>query len=567
MPGIAPLPPLTRPGAQAARMPDAATIRARLARLDVHYGARRAASEKVSAQSELNHMRRALARGKRTVDVTYAVRSPFAFVQVRFDARAGEFQYVVHEPRLSDPEKATLADVRAKLESVIDREELPVAELGRFGDAPALQSHLLRKFEDVQRLYDITIPKDRKRVLYYYLQRDLVGLGKSDAVLRDPFIEDVSCNGPRVPLFVFHRVFGSTRTNVEYSDERELNRYILKLAQICGKHVSIYQPILDATLSDGSRVNLTLGTEVTRKGSTFTIRKFTQDPISPVDLIRLGSGSAHEFAYFWHLIENKRSILISGGTASGKTTLLNALAMFVRQEDKVVSIEDTPEVHLAHENWIQSVSRAGYGIGGGPDGKKAGSVTLFDLLVAALRQRPEYVLVGEVRGKEAFSLFQAISTGHAAMATVHAGTIEELLHRIENEPMNIPRPLVESLDVVAFPGQVLARGQRARRIRAVTEILEVEKSTGNLLTNEAFRWDPQSDAVRYMGRSFALERIGKSSGRGLDQVKAEVQRKEEVLDVLAKLGRTHYQEVTRTINDYYVEPEMVLARLRRDAGR
>ena len=184
-----------------------------------------------------------------------------------------------------------------------------------------------------------------------------MGLGRTDSVLRDPFLEDISCLGPRVPLYVFHRVFGSLKTNLKYDSEIELNRYIFRLAQIAGKHISIYQPILDATLQDGSRINLTLGTEVTRKGSTFSVRKFAQDPVSPIDLLKFGSVSAFELAYFWTLVEHHRSLLISGGTAAGKTTFLNAICMFIRPEDKIVSIEDTPEIQIDHQNWIQSVAR------------------------------------------------------------------------------------------------------------------------------------------------------------------------------------------------------------------
>jgi flagellar protein FlaI len=401
----------------------------------------------------------------------------------------------------------------------------------------------------------------------YYLQREFVGLGRSDSLLRDPFLEDISCLGPNIPLYVFHRVFGSLRTNVMYDGELELNKYIFRLAQISGKHISIYQPILDATLRDGSRMNLTLGTEVTRKGSTFSIRKFSQDPVSPIDLLRFGSVSAFEMAYFWTLVENHRSLLISGGTASGKTTLLNAICMFIRPEDKLVSIEDTPEIHVDHQNWIQSVARGGYGMASGISGasgvsgvsgsggpKPLGSVTLFDLLVAALRQRPEYVIVGEVRGTESFTLFQAISVGHASMSTIHAGSIGELLHRIENEPMNIPRVLFQALDTVAFPTQLVINHNRVRRVQGVTEILEVDPTTNELLTNDVFRWEPKEDTFTYLGRSFVLEKIGKSTGKNVEFYEVEMRRKAAYLTLMNKLNMTYYKDVSRAIAEYYYEP-------------
>jgi archaeal flagellar protein FlaI len=315
---------------------------------------------------------------------------------------------------------------------------------------------------------------------------------------------------------------------------------------------------------DGSRINLTLGTEVTRKGSTFSIRKFSHDPVSPVDLLRFGSVSAYELAYFWTLVEHHRSLLISGGTAAGKTTFLNAVSMFVRPEDKIVSIEDTPEIQIDHDNWIQSVARSGYGMSAGSGGasgvsgisggasKPLGSVNLFDLLVAALRQRPEYVIVGEVRGAEAFTLFQAISVGHASMSTIHAGSIPELLHRVENEPMNIPRVLFQALDAVAFPAQVVVNNNRVRRM---------------MLTNDIFRWEPASDSFQFLGRSFVLEHIGERIGRSLESLNEEMRQKERYLQLMDKLAMTYYKDASRAIANYYVDPTAALKGLEERAAR
>jgi flagellar protein FlaI len=360
---------------------------------------------------------------------------------------------------------------------------------------------------------------------------------------------------------------------VAYEGEIELNKYIFRLAQIAGKHISIYQPILDATMQDGSRINLTLGTEVTRKGSTFSIRKFSHDPVSPIDLLKFGSVSPFELAYFWTLVENHRSLLISGGTAAGKTTFLNAICMFVRPEDKIVSIEDTPEIQIDHQNWIQSVARTGYGMASGISGasgvsgisgsshRSSGTVTLFDLLVAALRQRPEYVIVGEVRGSESFTLFQAISVGHASMSTIHAGSIAELIHRVENEPMNIPRVLFQALDAVAFPAQVVVRDSRVRRIMSVTEILEVDSVTNELLTNDVFHWEPSSDSFKYLGRSFVLENIAARTGKDIDALTAEMGRKEHYLKLMDQLNMTYYRDISRALAAYYVDPVDAVAQL------
>jgi flagellar protein FlaI len=297
--------------------------------------------------------------------------------------------------------------------------------------------------------------------------------------------------------------------------------------------------------------------------------------------MRFGSFSPLALAYFWTLIDYKKSILMSGGTASGKTTLLNALCMFVRPEDKIVSIEDTPEIHIDHTNWIQSVARTGYGasgvsgIGGASGisgvsgisgGSKPGSITLVDLLVAALRQRPEYVIVGEVRGREAFTLFQAIAVGHASMATVHAGSIGELIHRVENEPMNVPRVLFQSLDAVAFQGQVVVDGRRARRVKAITEILDVERDTHNLLTNEVFTWNPRTDTFDFQGRSFILEEIAKESGKEVEDVVREVKRRETYIRLMDKRNKTYYKDVSRAINTYYVDPVLAVRKLEEETA-
>jgi len=558
---------------------DRATLLRESVQLEGRYLKRMSTPEKVLIQAELGYMRRQLLADRKRVNVTYPVNPPFAFVHLFFNRGAAEFQYEILEPTLTAAEREQIPTIRSKMESIMSQEELPVSDGTSLDTSPALREYLKKRFLTVLDLYLIDVPERRQPVLLYFLQRDFVGLGRTDALLRDPFLEDISCLGPGIPMYVFHRVFGSLRTNIAYDAELDLNKYIFRLAQISGKHISIHQPILDATLQDGSRINLTLGTEVTRKGSTFSIRKFSADPVSPIDLLRFGSVSPFELAYFWTLIENHRSLLISGGTAAGKTTFLNAICMFIRPEDKIVSIEDTPEIQIDHQNWIQSVSRTGYGAGvsgigaSGVSGlshqgqKTAGSVTLFDLLVTALRQRPEYVIVGEVRGAESFTLFQAISVGHASMSTIHAGSIAELLHRVENEPMNIPRVLFQALDAVAFPTQVVVNNNRVRRVTGVTEILEIDAKTNELLTNDVFRWEPANDAFVYLGRSFVLEHIGELTGRSIESLALELRRKEQYLRLMDRSNQTYFKDVSRAIAAYYIDPVEAIRSLELRVGR
>jgi len=237
--------------------------------------------------------------------------------------------------------------------------------------------------------------------------RDFVYLGRIEYLMRDHMIEDVSCDGPKIPIYVWHRQYESMPTNIAYESVDELDKFVVRLSYLARRHVSVAQPIVDGTLPDGSRLNATFGSEVTKGGSSFTIRKFTADPLTIIDLITFNTISPEIGAYLWFLVENRASVLISGGVASGKTTFLNSIAMFIRPELKLVTIEDTAELNIPHENIIQSLTRTGFGAAG-----EASEISLFDLLKNALRQRPDYIIVGEIRGTEAYTLFQAVATGH-----------------------------------------------------------------------------------------------------------------------------------------------------------
>ncbi|MGA2665478.1 MAG: type II/IV secretion system ATPase subunit, partial [Nitrososphaerales archaeon] len=424
-------------------------------------------------------------------------------------------------------------------------------------------------FRDIVKIYNIKISDLEYRRILYYIERDFVGLGRIDTLIRDRLIEDISCNGPNAPVYVYHRFFESIRTNVVF-EEVELNSFILRLAQLSGRHISILQPIRDAALPDGSRINMTLGKEVTKKGSTFTIRKFRSEPISPIEIMMLRTADARIFAFLWILIEYGRSLLISGGTAAGKTTLLNSISMLIKPENKIVSVEDTPEINLAHTNWIQAVTRVGFGESTGGTsgisgisgvsvgGKAAGDISLYDLLIAALRQRPDFIIVGEVRGEEAYTLFQAISVGHATMGTIHAASMPELLARAESQPMNVPRVLIANLDIVIFLAAVRKGEEKVRRIREVVEILGVNPASKELVTNVVFRWDPIKDSYEFNGRSFQIEKISKSSGIPIEKLDEELENRINLLERMKNEGITNYRAVTDLIRQYYLDRNSLL---------
>ena len=237
--------------------------------------------------------------------------------------------------------------------------------------------------------YGISLSDTAQFKLQYFLIRNFLGWGRLDPLMKDRWLEDISCDGNMIPIFLYHRKYRNIKTNIMFEEE-VLNSLAITLAQRSGKHISTGSPMLDATLPDGSRLQVTLGTEVTTRGTSFTIRKFREEPFSPVELIDNGSFSADELVYFWLAIENNKSLLFIGGTASGKTTSLNAVSLFIPPMAKVVSIEDTREITLYHENWIASVTRESVAEG-------SNLIDMFDLLRSAMRQRPEYILVGEVR--------------------------------------------------------------------------------------------------------------------------------------------------------------------------
>lgn len=483
--------------------------------------------------------------------VVYEIKDPFQFACI--SKNSPTIEYVPLEPPLNDKLNKCLLIVNKALENLINTDLIlnVLKEKEKFVE---------ESLDFISDLYDLKLSELERELLLYYLRRDYLGYGKIDVLMNDRFIEDISCNGPNSNIYVYHRFFESIPTKISFG-EVELNSFILRLAQISGRHISILQPIRDAALPDGSRINMTLGREVTKKGSTFTIRKFRSDPISPAELISLGTSNAEIFAFFWLLVEYKKSLLISGGTATGKTTLLNAVCSFIKPESKIVSIEDTPELNLQHPNWIQAVTRVGFGESSSSSGisgvsgismrRSPGDIDLYTLLVAALRQRPEYIIVGEVRGEEAYTLFQAISVGHSALGTVHASSMPELIARLESPPMNVPRMLISNLDLVVFPSLVKDKnGNKKRRVKNVVEVLGVDPETKEVITNTIFKWNPEKEEFEFTGRSFLLEEISNDTGISLSALNKEWNRRREFLESLVEKKVMRYREFVEVVRSY-----------------
>ena len=483
----------------------------------------------------------AVPEDEREVD-RYWVNAPYAYVVIIYDEVESEHRYYAVEPELD-------AFERELLDRVVDDIRDPL--LYREGSGKTDEETLRTELETLLEGYGVEAGMDTFHALAYYLYRDFRGYGKVDPLLNDRHIEDVSCDGYDLPIFVYHDEYTDIETNVSFGQEA-LDSYVIRLAQQSGRHVSVGDPIVETTLPDGSRAELALGEEVTPRGSAFTIRQYAEDPFTPVDLVEYGTFSVEQMAYFWLCIEHNKSLIFAGGTASGKTTSMNAVSMFVPPRAKVLTIEDTRELSLYHDNWLSAVTR---------ERRYEGTdIDMYDLLRSALRHRPEYIVVGEVRGEEAITLFQAMNTGHTTFSTMHADSIETVINRLENEPINVPRAMVQSLDMLSVQTLTRSDDERVRRAKTIGEIGGIDQRTGELDYSSAFEWVPDSDTFRRNDSSL-LEEIADERGWSRSELLREVRRRERFLELLSALGIDDYRTFTALVNEYYAGPDRVMEKL------
>ncbi|KAA0004169.1 MAG: secretion system protein E [Thermoplasmata archaeon] len=480
----------------------------------------------------------------------HPIKKPFSYVRITYDNLKHEYQYEVLEPTLSIEEKKIFEFLKETLIKTMDM------ELTEFSDEEA-RDYLRKNVERAIKDYSISLSDISKEKIMYYIIRDFLGYGRIDVLMYDPMIEDISCDAPRVPIYIYHRNYESLKTNISFSSEEELDSFVIQLAQKCGRHISIARPLMDATMPDGSRIQACLSREVSAMGSNFTIRRFREEPLTPSHLVEFNTISAEIAAYFWLAIENGASAVLAGGTASGKTTSLNALCLFIPPQMKIVSIEDTREINLPHPNWIASITREGTAESG--EGSKVG---MFDLLKAALRQRPEYILVGEIRGQEAVVLFQAMATGHTVYSTMHADSIFSVVHRLEGDPINIPRIQLQALNIVAIQAMIRIGRKRVRRIKKVVEIVGIDPTTDDILTNEVFSWNPRKDSFDYYGKGHVLDTVAEQRNWTDKELNEEFNRRRDVIKWMVDRGIKNYIEVGEVIAAYYKDPDSVMKRVR-----
>ncbi len=486
-----------------------------------------------------------------------ALLAPSPRIRGRAEVRPGdgtqEPSYRIVEPPLSLEESQWLKGLRRRLfETHLPRPE----------DAAEAVARLTERFEALARADPRLADPGRRARFTYYLTRDLVGFGPIDVPMRDPDIEDVSCDGVGIPLYVHHRRWGSLPTNLTFDRAEDLDPFVGNLARRAGRHLSVAEPLVEGTLPGGARLEASLGTQITTRGSTFTIRRFRERALSPVDLVRSGTVDAATMAYLWLAVEAGRSFVVLGGTASGKTTTLNALLHFVPAERKVISIEDTRELHLPQENWVPLVTRGAPARAEDLGRPESGVIDMYDLLSTALRQRPQYLVVGEVRGREAYTVFQAMATGRTCCATFHAESLRAMVHRMENPPISLPRSLFAALPLVLVQAQVRVDEAPARRLRSVIEIDGLDPESEEVVASTVYRWEPDGDRFETSGQSRILEQLATERGIGAPAVERELARRRELLERWAASVERDPATPDRLVRDlaaYARDPDGTLA--------
>ncbi|MCO5382084.1 MAG: type II/IV secretion system ATPase subunit [Methanosarcina barkeri] len=477
----------------------------------------------------------------------YWLQEPYTFVSILEDRRTRHYRLV--EPSLTKFEKELLERIYEDFQDILI--------LGSTTSNFEKDTFLVDKALFLLESYKAGISASALQKIIYYLRRNLLGYEKINSLLYDPYIEDISCDGAEVPLYIYHTRYLNIESNISFKDE-ELDSLVIKMCQLNNKHVSVSQPIVDARLQDGSRLQAILGREITPRGSSFTIRKFRKDPMTPIDLLGYETCDLDMLVYLWLIIENGHNILFAGGTASGKTSMLNATSLFMPSTAKIVSIEDTRELLLYHNNWVSGIARQSFA------GDSTGEVSMFDLLRAALRQRPDFIIVGEVRGSEALTLFQAMSTGHATSSTMHAGDVQTVINRLTHEPINVPHVMLQSLDVLCIQKQAYIGEKRVRRTQSLVEVLNVDPETGDLGINELFNWEPSEDYFVKVGDSHTIQEIMYSRGWDTTQLRIEMDNRRKILTYMYEKNIRNYIQVSIVVQAYQSYPNMVMECIEND---
>jgi len=466
----------------------------------------------------------------------YPLYEPFAQVAIVQDPRTGESKYILDELQLDPMERGIYNRILEMLLAEIESPKEEISDPRKFFATEA------KKVVDKYRISLGWLPDVSWYKILYHAERDLVGFGKIDPLMRDPNIEDISCDGVNKPVYVWHRTFESIETNLQFENDEDLDNLVVKLVHMAGKHVSSAFPIVDASLPGKHRLAVAYRREITPFGTAFTIRKFREDPYSIIDLINIGTFTEEMAAYLWICLENRASVMVLGGTAAGKTTALNALGCLIKPGSKIMTIEETAELNLSHENWVSLIARQSYGLGG----SSVGEVALFDLVKTCMRHRPDLMIVGEVRGQEAYVLFQALATGHGGMCTMHAENVQSAVRRLTQKPMDISPAYIPLMNIVMSVQRVhlVKNGEKRayRRILSVNEVVDHENF------KNPFKWDPIKDEQTIdLDSSFLLTTMSERLGKTRIELIEELKNRSDVLRWMRKQKIRSYKEVASII--------------------
>ena len=469
---------------------------------------------------------------------SYPLNPPFSYAWIFQDDSEGSYFYVVDE----------LALIREERESYKRLKNILEYEL----KAPRLDETLAESFrrqlpaiiDEHQKVLEGANQVGLKKIVYY-LEKDLISYGKIDGLISDPLIEDISCLGINKAVYIYHRKYANARTNIIFTDEEELDDFITRVVHRQGKHVSIAHPIVDLTLPEKHRLAVSFGKETTPAGTSFTIRKFKEDPLTIVDLITNETIDESIGAYLWMLMENKMSVMIVGPTGAGKTTALNAIACLVRPDFKMISVEEVSEINLPQENWVSTIARLGFG------GDSEGEVTLYDLIKSAVRHRPALILVGEIRGEEAYVLFQALATGHGGLCTMHADDVETVIKRLTQPPMNIPQNILSLMNCVIVVKQVKTSSFSVQdKKMSSRKFVKVAEIDNNGVPNEVFTWNMTSDTFQQnLDKSYLLAKIAKNLNAPLSVVQQEFERRKQILLSMVEKNLRDFRSVHKALNN------------------